>query len=63
MILVTDPLASARAQEMALALGFRAAYVSPASYLDLTWSDRSKVQQWGQETVALMLFQVGLDRW
>lgn len=63
VILVTDPLASARAQEMALALGFRAAYVSPASYLDLTWSDRSKVQQWGQETVALMLFQVGLDRW
>ncbi|MGH7910506.1 MAG: YdcF family protein [Candidatus Dormibacteraceae bacterium] len=63
VILVTDPLASARAQEMALALGFRAAYVSPDSYLDLTWTNRSKLQQWGSETVALMLYEVGLDRW
>lgn len=63
VILVTDPLASARAQAMARTLGFRAAYVSPASYLDLTWSNRSKIEQWAQETAALMLFQIGLDRW
>jgi len=63
VILVTDPLASARAQQMALAVGFRAAYVSPASYLDLPWTDRTKLEQWGEETAALMLYQVGLDRW
>lgn len=63
VILVTDPLASARAQQMALALGFRAAYVSPDSYLELSWTDRTKMEQWGEETVALMLYQVGLDRW
>jgi uncharacterized SAM-binding protein YcdF (DUF218 family) len=63
VVLVTDPLASARAQQMALAVGFRAAYVSPDSYLDLTWTNRSKLRQWGQETAALMLYQVGLDRW
>lgn len=63
LILVTDPLASARAQQMALALGFQAAYVSPDSYLQLSWTDRTKLRQWGAETVALMLYEVGLDRW
>lgn len=63
VILVTDPLASARAQQMALTLGFQAAYVSPDSYLELSWTNRTKVRQWGEETVALMLYQVGLDRW
>lgn len=63
IILVTDPLASARAQEMALSLGFQAAYVSPDSYLELNWTNRTKMRQWGEETVALMLYQVGLDRW
>lgn len=63
LILVTDPLASARAQDMALALGFRAAYVSPDSYLDLTWTNGAKLRQWGGETVAMMLYEVGLDRW
>lgn len=63
VILVTDPLASARAQQMALALGFTAAYVSPDSYLELSWTNRTKIEQWGEETVALMLYQVGLDRW
>lgn len=63
IILVTDPLASARAQEMALSLGFEAAYVSPDSYLELSWTNRTKVRQWGEETVALMLYQLGLDRW
>ena len=63
VILVTDPLASARAQQMALAVGFAAAYVSPDSYLDLSWTDRTKMKQWTDETVALMLYQVGLDRW
>lgn len=63
VILVTDPLASARAQQMALTLGFQAAYVSPDSYLQLSWTNRTKLRQWGEETVALMLYQVGLDRW
>ncbi len=63
VILVTDPLASARAQQMALSLGFRAAYVSPDSYLELNWTNRTKMRQWGSETFALMLYQVGLDRW
>ena len=63
VILVTDPLASARAQQMALAVGFTAAYVSPDSYLDLSWTNRTKLAQWGDETLALMLYQVGLDRW
>lgn len=63
VILVTDPLASARAQQMALTLGFQAAYVSPDSYLELDWTSRTKMRQWGEETVALMLYQVGLDRW
>ncbi len=63
VILVTDPLASARAQQMALTLGFTAAYVSPDSYLDLSWTNRTKLAQWGEETLALMLYQVGLDRW
>ncbi|MBO0702725.1 MAG: YdcF family protein [Candidatus Dormibacteraeota bacterium] len=63
VILVTDPLASARAQQMALALGFQAAYVSPDSYLELSWTDRTKLEQWVVETLALMLYQVGLDRW
>lgn len=63
VLLVTDPLASARAQEMALADGFRAAYVSPDSYLQLSWTNGTKLQQWGEETAALMLYQVGFDRW
>jgi uncharacterized SAM-binding protein YcdF (DUF218 family) len=63
VILVTDPLASARAQQMALAVGFRAAYVSPDSYLELSWTNSAKLEQWGEETAALMLYQVGLDRW
>jgi uncharacterized SAM-binding protein YcdF (DUF218 family) len=63
VILVTDPLASARAQQMALSLGFQAAYVSPDSYLELNWTNRTKMRQWGEETMALMLYQVGLDRW
>ena len=63
VILVTDPLASARVQQMALSLGFQAAYVSPDSYLEVSWTNRTKMQQWGVETVALMLYQIGLDRW
>lgn len=62
VLIVTDPLHSARSQRMALDLGFQAAYTSPDSYLDLNHSRRTKLDELAKETVSLMLYQVGLDR-
>ncbi|MGH7868629.1 MAG: hypothetical protein ACREP9_13625, partial [Candidatus Dormibacteraceae bacterium] len=62
VLLVSDPLHSARIREMALYLGFRAAYTSPASYLELGWSSGSKLDDLVKETVALTLYNLGFDR-
>lgn len=62
VLLVSDPLHSARIKRMALDLGFSSAYTSPASYLDLNRSSDTKIQELAKETAALILYDVGLDR-
>jgi uncharacterized SAM-binding protein YcdF (DUF218 family) len=62
VLIVTDPLHSARAQRMALDLGFQAAYTSPDNYVELNRSTRTKLDEFVKETAALMLYRVGLDR-
>jgi uncharacterized SAM-binding protein YcdF (DUF218 family) len=62
VLLVSDPLHSARIKRMALDLGFSSAYTSPASYLDLNRSSDTKIQELAKETAALTLYDLGLDR-
>lgn len=62
VLLVTDPLSSARVRRMSLDLGFEDAYVSPANYLELNRSRNTKVDEFVKETSALTLYELGLDR-
>ena len=62
ILLVSDPLHSARTKRMARDLGFSAAYASPASYVELNRSSDTKMQELAKETAALTLYEVGLDR-
>jgi uncharacterized SAM-binding protein YcdF (DUF218 family) len=62
VLLVSDPLHSARVQRMALDLGFRAAYTSPDSYLDLNRSTNTKLDQLVHETGALLAYEAGISR-
>lgn len=62
VLIVTDPLHSARAKRMALDLGFTAAYTSPDNYIELNHSTHAKVDELIKETLSLMLYQVGMDR-
>jgi vancomycin permeability regulator SanA len=62
VLLVSDPLHSARVQRMALDLGFRAAYTSPDSYLDLNRSTNTKVDELVHETGALLAYELGINR-
>jgi vancomycin permeability regulator SanA len=62
VLLVSDPLHSARVQRMALDLGFRAAYTSPDSYLDLNRSTNTKVDELVHETGALLAYELGVNR-
>jgi uncharacterized SAM-binding protein YcdF (DUF218 family) len=62
VLLVTDPLSSARVRQMTLDLGFRSAYTSPANYLELNRSTNTKLGEFVKETSALTLYELGLDR-
>ncbi len=62
ILMVSDPLHSARLKAMASALGFRAAYTSPDSYLDLHRSRLTKLEELVHEVAALAYFQV-YERW
>jgi uncharacterized SAM-binding protein YcdF (DUF218 family) len=62
VLLVSDPLHSARVQRMALDLGFRAAYTSPDSYLDLNRSTNTKLDELVHETGALLAYELGISR-
>lgn len=62
VLLVSDPLHSARVQRMALDLGFQAAYTSPDSYLDLKRSTNTKLDELVHETGALLAYEVGISR-
>ncbi|MFZ0217303.1 MAG: YdcF family protein [Candidatus Dormiibacterota bacterium] len=62
VILVSDPLHSARIRRMALDLGFQSAFTSPDSYLDLRRSTLTKLTELAYETLALMAYEVGFDR-
>jgi uncharacterized SAM-binding protein YcdF (DUF218 family) len=62
LLLVTDPLPSARVRRMALDLGFEDAYTSPANYLELNRSTSTKLGEFVKETSALSLYELGLDR-
>jgi uncharacterized SAM-binding protein YcdF (DUF218 family) len=62
VLIVTDPLHSARAKRMALDLGFTAAYTSPDNYVELNRSTRTKLDELVKETLSLMLYQIGKDR-
>jgi uncharacterized SAM-binding protein YcdF (DUF218 family) len=62
VLLVSDPLHSARIKQMALDLGFQDAYTSPAGYQELSWSTNTKLQEFTKETASLTLYRIGFDR-
>lgn len=61
VLLVSDPLHSERVKRMALDLGFRQAFSSPASYLSLNRSRETKVDELIHEIVSLTVYEL-LDR-
>jgi uncharacterized SAM-binding protein YcdF (DUF218 family) len=62
ILLVSDPLHSARIKQMSLDLGFANAYTSPAGYQVLNRSTDTKLQELTRETASLTLYKLGLDR-
>lgn len=62
LLLVSDPLDSARVQQIALGFGFAQAATSPDSYLQLPWSSRAKLYELIEQALALSAYRVGLDR-
>lgn len=62
LLLVSDPLDSARIQQIAFGFGFTQAATSPDSYLELPWSSRAKLYELIEQALALSAYRVGLDR-
>jgi uncharacterized SAM-binding protein YcdF (DUF218 family) len=58
VLLVSDPLHSARIKEIASDLGFDPVYASPDSYVDLSRSRSTKVSELLHETASLLLYKI-----
>lgn len=58
VLLVSDPLHSERVKTMAQGLGFEEAWASPASYVQLNRTRRTKVQELLHEIAALAAYEL-----
>jgi uncharacterized SAM-binding protein YcdF (DUF218 family) len=58
LLLVSDPLHSERLKRIAHDLGFRAAYTSPASYVELNRSRPTKVRELLHEVASLLAYEL-----
>lgn len=61
VLFVSDPLHSERIKRMAADLGFEDVYTSPASYVELNRSRRTKVRELAREVGSILAYQF-LDR-
>lgn len=57
VVFVSDPMHSERIKRMAADLGFEAAYTSPASYLGLNRSRRTKARELVREVASILAYQ------
>jgi len=58
VLLVSDPMHSERIKRIAIDLGFRRAYTSPASYLELNRSRVTKARELAREVTSLVAYEL-----